>query len=46
MHRPQTKIEREMQFYATNLAQKKNQAHENQYIGINGEFVKLFCSCR
>jgi hypothetical protein len=38
MHRPETKIEREVKIYAT------NEVHETQCIGLNGEFVNPFCA--
>jgi hypothetical protein len=34
MHRPETKIEREVKINATNLV------HENQWIWLNGEFCE------
>jgi hypothetical protein len=38
MHRPETKIEKEVTvFYAT------NQVHENQCIGLIGECETIFC---
>jgi hypothetical protein len=33
MYRPETKIEKEVELYAT------NQVHENQRIGLTGEFM-------
>jgi hypothetical protein len=38
MHRPETKIERETKILCN------KQIHENQCIGLNGEFLKPFCA--
>jgi hypothetical protein len=45
MHRPETKIEREVKIFMQQT-QPTNQVHENQCIELKGEYVKPFCACR